>query len=131
MPVSQVSCGERRNERSECQNVFFVVHCLDHHDALGKRLALGDAHKAYLDSAAVQVVISGPLLGADQEAIVGSMFLLEAGDRTEIEDFNRADPFSKGGVWKTVQIHPFNKRVDNRELQAGDSAAAPKKLWMG
>jgi len=109
--------------------VFFVVHCLDHDDALDKRLALFDAHKAYLDSAGVQPVISGPLLGTDGETIVGSMFLLEAGDRTEIEAFYRADPFNTGGVWKTVQIHPFNKRVDNRELRATDSAAAPKMLW--
>ena len=32
----------------------------------------------------------------------------------QVEDFNRNDPFAKVGLWKTVSIRPFAKRVDNR-----------------
>ena len=46
--------------------------------------------------------------------LVGSLFLLEADNKEEVVAFNRADPFTKAGVWKTVNIHPFSKRVDNR-----------------
>jgi uncharacterized protein YciI len=94
--------------------MHYVIHCLDHDGAVGKRLAHYDAHKAYLASAPVRTVISGPLLADDEETMIGSCFVLEAGSLAEAEAFNRADPFAKVGLWKTVSIRPFSKRVDNR-----------------
>ena len=94
--------------------MHFVVHCLDHEDAVEKRLANYDAHQAYLSTGKTKTVISGPLLADDNETMIGSLFVFEADTKEEIVDFNSADPFTKAGVWKTVNIHPFNKRVDNR-----------------
>jgi uncharacterized protein YciI len=94
--------------------MHFVVHCLDHADAIETRLANYEAHKAYLASAPVNILISGPLLADDGGTMIGSMFLVEADDKAAVEDFNRNDPFSRAGVWERVQIHPFFKRVDNR-----------------
>jgi uncharacterized protein YciI len=107
---------------SEDPDVLFVVHCLDHDDAFEDRLALYESHKAYLASAKVRTVISGPLLGPDHETMIGSLFVLDASDRETVEAFNAADPFSRAGVWKTVKIHPFNKRVDNRATLQGDTS---------
>lgn len=94
--------------------MHYVVHCLDHDGAVQKRLANYDAHKAYLAAAAVKTVISGPLLADDEQTMIGSCFVLEAASLAEVEDFNRNDPFAKVGLWKTVSIRPFAKRVDNR-----------------
>lgn len=94
--------------------MHFVVHCLDHEGAVDKRLANYDAHKAYLSTGKTKTVISGPLLADDNETMIGSLFVFEADTKEEIVEFNSADPFTKAGVWKTVNIHPFNKRVDNR-----------------
>lgn len=94
--------------------MHYIVHCLDHEGAVDRRLAHYDAHKAYLAGAGMKTVISGPLLADDSETMIGSCFVLEADSKTEVEAFNAADPFSKAGVWKTVNIHPFSKRVDNR-----------------
>ena len=94
--------------------MHFVVHCLDHADAGARRVAHYEAHRTYLSSAPVKMVISGPVLGDDQAAMIGSFFLIESDSLDEIVAFNRADPFSAARVWKTVQIHPFLKRVDNR-----------------
>jgi hypothetical protein len=79
-----------------------------------KRLDNYDAHKAYLAAAPVKTVISGPLLADDEQTMIGSCFVLEANTLAEVEDFNRNDPFAKVGLWKTVSIRPFAKRVDNR-----------------
>ena len=95
--------------------MHFVIHCLDHADALSTRLANYEDHKAYLSSAPVKILISGPLLADDEHTMIGSMFLVEADSRAAVEDFNRNDPFSRAGVWDRVEIHPFNKRVDNRD----------------
>ncbi|MCB1334026.1 MAG: YciI family protein [Roseivivax sp.] len=94
--------------------MHYVIHCLDHDGAVDKRLANYEDHKAYLSKAPVKTVISGPLLADDEETMIGSCFVLEADSLAEVEDFNRNDPFAKVGLWKTVSIRPFNKRVDNR-----------------
>jgi uncharacterized protein YciI len=94
--------------------MHFVVHCLDHDGAVEKRLAHYEAHKAYLAAASVKTVISGPLLADDNETMIGSCFVLEADSKADVIAFNANDPFNKAGLWKSVNIHPFNKRVDNR-----------------
>jgi uncharacterized protein YciI len=81
---------------------------------VGKRLENYEAHKAYLAAAAIKTVISGPLLADDNETMIGSCFLVEADAKEDVVAFNAADPFNKVGLWKSVNIHPFNKRVDNR-----------------
>jgi uncharacterized protein len=94
--------------------MHYVVHCLDHENALPIRLANYEAHKAYLASTQIKTVISGPLLADDGETMIGSFFLVEAADKLAVQEFHNADPFKGAGVWKKVEIHPFNKRVDNR-----------------
>lgn len=95
--------------------MHFIVHCIDHDDALPLRLANYDAHKAYLAAASVRTVISGPLVADDGETMKGSCFLLEADSKDAVVAFNRNDPFYAAGVWKQISIHPFLMRVDNRK----------------
>jgi uncharacterized protein YciI len=94
--------------------MHYIVHCLDHEGAVEKRLANYDAHKAYLAAGTVKTVISGPLLAEDNETMIGSLFLFEADKKEDVAAFNKSDPFTKAGVWRVVNIHPFSKRVDNR-----------------
>lgn len=94
--------------------MHYIVHCLDHEGAVEKRLANYDAHKAYLAAGTVKTVISGPLLAEDNETMIGSLFLFEADKKEDVVAFNKNDPFTKAGVWRVVNIHPFSKRVDNR-----------------
>ncbi|MDB5658186.1 MAG: YciI family protein [Cypionkella sp.] len=94
--------------------MHYVIHCLDHAGAVQKRLDNYEAHKAYLASARMKAVISGPLLADDEETMIGSCFIVEAASLAEVEAFNRADPFFMADLWATISIRPFNKRVDNR-----------------
>ncbi len=94
--------------------VLFAVHCLDHADALPRRLASYEAHKAYLASGSITTVISGPLLAADGETMIGSLFVFSADSIEDVKAFNAADPFTAADVWRNVEIHPFLLRVDNR-----------------
>jgi uncharacterized protein len=92
----------------------FVVHCVDKPGALPTRKQNYEAHKAYLASGALKTVISGPLVEEDGETMIGSLFIFEAATKDEVMEFNRNDPFSKAGVWETVQVQAFVMRVDNR-----------------
>jgi uncharacterized protein YciI len=94
--------------------MHYVIHCLDHPNSVEKRLAHYEAHKAYLASAKIRTLISGPLLGDDEQTMIGSCFVVEAASLAEVEAFNRNDPFHAIGLWLTISIRAFNKRVDNR-----------------
>lgn len=94
--------------------MHYVIHCLDYPGAVQRRLDHYDAHKAYLGAAAIKTVISGPLMADDETTMIGSCFVVEAATLDEVTAFNAADPFAKAGLWQTVSIRPFLKRVDNR-----------------
>jgi uncharacterized protein YciI len=94
--------------------MHYVVYCVDHDGMVERRREYYDAHKAYLATSPVKTLISGPLLASDGETMIGSFFLYEADDMDAIVRFNREDPFNKAAIWRTVEIRPFLKRVDNR-----------------
>jgi uncharacterized protein YciI len=94
--------------------MLFAVHCLDHEDALPRRLANYDAHKAYLSQGTVRTVISGPLVASDGETMIGSLFVFSADNIDDVRAFNAADPFQAANVWRSVSINSFIMRVDNR-----------------
>jgi uncharacterized protein YciI len=94
--------------------MHFTVYCLDHENMVERRLAHYEAHKAYLATSPLKTVMSGPLLAGDQETMTGSFFLYEADDIADVMRFNSNDPFNEAGIWRTVDIRPFLKRVDNR-----------------
>ncbi len=94
--------------------MHFIIHCLDKPGSTEKRRAQFEAHKAYIASSPVKVVISGPLVANDNETPIGSCFLVEADSLAMAESFNCNDPFCKAEVWDRILIHPFLKRIDNR-----------------
>lgn len=96
----------------------FIIHCLDTPGALPQRLQHYDDHKAYLASASVNILVSGPLTSDDGQTMIGSFFLIEAPAKADAEAFNAADPFRRAGIWGEIRIHAFHKRVDKRD---GDS----------
>lgn len=54
--------------------MHFIVYCLDHDNMVERRLSHYEAHKAYLATSPVMMVMSGPLLASDQETMIGSFF---------------------------------------------------------
>ncbi|MFP3646015.1 YciI family protein [Paraburkholderia sp. SIMBA_054] len=94
--------------------MHITVYCLDHEGMVEKRREHYDAHKTYLATSPVRTLISGPLLALDGETMIGSFFLYESEDVDTVVRFNRDDPFNRAGIWRTVEVRPFLKRVDNR-----------------
>lgn len=93
--------------------MLFAIHAVDRTGALPTRLAHYDAHKAFLgDTSAfgIKIVMSGPLVSDDSTTMIGSLFLIEAPGRSEVEAFNRADPFAAAGIWDKVTITGFLRR---------------------
>jgi uncharacterized protein YciI len=92
---------------------LFAVHALDKAEALPRRLEHYSAHRSFIEtdqSFGVSVVTSGPLQSDDGETMIGSLFIIEAPSRAEIDAFTKADPFWVEGVWGEVTITRFHRR---------------------
>lgn len=94
--------------------MLFTIYCIDKPGMEQKRAEVMPAHVEYLGTDPIKLVISGPLESDDGEHIVGSLYLVEAEDRAEVEAFQANDPLVAADIWETVEVRAFNKRVDNR-----------------
>jgi uncharacterized protein YciI len=93
--------------------MLFITHAVDRTDALPTRPEHYDAHKAFLSDTShfgAKIVMSGPLVADDGKTMIGSLFVVEAPGRTEVEAFHKSDPFFAAGIWKTVTITGFLRR---------------------
>lgn len=94
--------------------MHYIVYCKDKPNHLEERLNNLDSHKTYLAGNPIKLLISGPLVDeSDHTIMTGSFFLVEASNLKEVEEFNHNDPLYKSGIWESIDIQPFNKRVDN------------------
>jgi hypothetical protein len=81
-----------------------------------KRATAMPDHIEYLNAQTkIKNIMSGPLMDDEMENIVGSLYLLEAPNRTAIEEFTKGDPLVAADIWTSIEIRAFNKRVDNRD----------------
>ena len=96
--------------------MLFTIFCIDKPNMTEKRAAAMPDHVEYLNAQTkIKNIMSGPLMDDEMENIVGSLYLLEAPNRTAIEEFTKGDPLVAADIWTSVEIRAFNKRVDNRD----------------
>jgi uncharacterized protein YciI len=86
--------------------MLFAITCTDKPGAATLRAATRPAHISHLSAHAGRIVLGGPLLSPDGQAI-GSLLVIEAADRAEAEAFAAADPYAKAGLFESVAIRPF------------------------
>jgi len=97
--------------------MLFVIMCRDKPGISTIRATSMDAHRNFVgQQKTVKVVISGPLVTDDGARITGSLFIVEAERRSEVERFQKLDPLFQAGIWQSIEVHAFSKRVDNRNL---------------
>jgi uncharacterized protein YciI len=95
--------------------MLFCIFGIDKPNMGETRAKVMPAHVEYLSNAPIKLVMSGPLTSDDGDAIVGSLYVVEAEGRAAIEEFCENDPLIQADVWEYSQIRAFNKRVDNRD----------------
>ena len=95
--------------------MLFAIFCIDKPGMMETRKATMPAHIEYLGTDPIKVVVSGPLVSDDGASIVGSLFIVEAENRAAVEAFQSGDPLVAAGIWETVEVRAFEKRLDNRD----------------
>jgi hypothetical protein len=94
--------------------MLFVIFCIDRPGSADARAATMPAHIDYLATNPIRNVMSGPLTSDDGKSVIGSLYLVEASSRAEVEEFQKNDPLVAADIWETMEVRAFNKRVDNR-----------------
>lgn len=92
----------------------FVLYALDKPGREAARAEARSAHRARLrqHDHPVTVEIGGPLLD-DSGRMIGTMLVIEAGAKADVEAFVAGDPYVTGDVYGSVAIHPYNWGLGN------------------
>jgi uncharacterized protein YciI len=88
----------------------FVLVCVDKPGALDLRLAVRDAHLAYLSAQDGAVRLAGPFLDGEGKP-VGSMLIVEASDLAAARAFAEADPYALAGLFERVDIRAWRPTI--------------------
>lgn len=90
---------------------LFVLTCLDKPGALPVRMAAREQHLAW--AADQPLKFGGPFLDEVGD-MAGSLIIIEVPDLDAARAFNAADPYTKAGLWASVDIRPFRVTIDRR-----------------
>ena len=89
--------------------MIYMLVCKDKPGHIDVRLANRPAHVDYLMALnkAGKLKFAGPFLGDDGKPL-GSLVAVETEDRAGAEQIAAGDPYSKAGLFATVEIHGWN-----------------------
>ncbi len=90
--------------------MYFVIYALDRPDAADLRAKTRPAHREYMhsDGLPVTLLLAGPLLASDGVTMVGSLIVVEADRREDVDAFSARDPYRLAGLVGSVSIRPWN-----------------------
>jgi len=87
-----------------------VLTLIDKPKSLGLRMATREAHLAWLRGRPGELKLGGPFLDEAGD-MAGSLLILDAPDLAAARAFNADDPYTKAGLWASVDIRPFRVTV--------------------
>lgn len=90
--------------------MIFMFYMLDKPNGPELRAPLRLDHRAHIGEVADQVAFAGPLVTDDGETIIGSLLAMEFPDRAAAQRWLDGEPYMRGGVYQSTQIHAFNNR---------------------
>ncbi len=88
---------------------MFAVICFDRPDSARLRDANRARHLEHLEANLDKIAFAGPLKNDEDGPSVGTLIVLDVGDRAAAEAIAHADPFYEAGVFESVVIRPFKK----------------------
>ena len=84
---------------------LFALTCIDKDNGLTTRMGARQDHLAWVASTGM-LRLGGPFLD-EQGDMAGSLMIIEAADLEAARQFSRDDPYTKAGLWASVDIRPF------------------------
>lgn len=91
--------------------MLYVLICEDKKDSLDVRLANRDKHLAFIGELGDRISLAGPMLTDDGEGMVGSVLMIEADSKADIQAIADSDPYALAGLFEKVSIRPFKQVI--------------------
>ncbi len=83
-------------------------------DAPARRQAARPDHLKLATAMAEEGTLkSGGAILDDDGAMVGSAAIMEFPDRASLDEWLARDPYVTGGVWQSIEVHPFRVAVSS------------------
>jgi uncharacterized protein YciI len=89
--------------------MLWAIHCVDNPNTAAIREQHLTAHRDYLKSQKNILVLSGATQTDDGTEATGSMFIIHVNSRAEAQAFSDGDPFTRHGVFSSVNITRMRK----------------------
>lgn len=84
---------------------LFALTCLDKPNALDVRMGARQDHLKWVGGTGM-LKLGGPFLDAKGD-MAGSLMIIEAENLEAARKFNADDPYTKAGLWASVDVRPF------------------------
>lgn len=89
--------------------MLYVIRCIDKPNNLQTRLDNRAEHVKYLTSYGDKLFAAGPTLSEEDDAMNGSVVILDLENRAEAQSFADNDPYAKAGLFESVSISKWKK----------------------
>ena len=89
--------------------MLFAITCIDKPGHAEVRAANRAAHLEVLKGLGDRLILGGPLLSDDGQAMQGSLLVIDFPDRAAAQAFCQQDPYAKAGLFQQVVIRAFRK----------------------
>ena len=93
----------------------YVIITTDKPNSLALHNEVRAAHLDYLTANQHRLLAAGAQIKDDGSDHSGSVYILEADDRKEAEEFIANDPFTKAGLFEDIKVTRWRKAFFNYE----------------
>ena len=93
----------------------YVIVTKDKPNSLSLRTEVRAVHLDYLTQHQAKLLAAGALLEDDGSGGTGGVIIYDTEDRAEAERFIQDDPFTKAGLFESVQVTRWRKAFFNGE----------------
>ncbi len=98
--------------------MLYALICTDKPDSLAIRQTNRPEHLAYLEGLGDRLVLAGPFIDTDSQAMNGSLIVIEAPSLEAAQEIAAGDPFAKAELFASVEIHPWRWTINNPGKEA-------------
>ncbi len=99
--------GIYRKEKD--RHMLYAIICQDKSDSQHIRTENRPLHLDYLKANTEHIHAVGPLLGDDEQSMVGSLLIMNFENRAAAKTFATGDPYAKAGLFESVTITPWKQ----------------------
>lgn len=87
--------------------MIYTFVLLDKANGQDLRRQLKGEHRAYITKVADRIAFAGRLVGDDGRTKIGSLIAVDFPSREDATEWLRNEPFTRGGLYASVQIQAF------------------------